>query len=183
MNRCVSLSAGPLMVQFQPFGDRLSHTIGMHNGNKMTSILESIEGSSADAWPVSPPMQQMVSESVGNENAPVLFGVGLSGNGHWSMAIDTREDRWLNLDIACKNSKSATRLGSEYRVGPEVECWQEEDSLKLVCNDSVIAVVMRVVLGEMHWDALERRIVLRPSSSIATAQTHRWCFRLGIEAS
>lgn len=61
-------------------------------------------------------MQQIVEECFTPGAPPVLLGVGLSGNGHWSIAVETLDSKRLKFDVACKNSKNATWLGSQYRV-------------------------------------------------------------------
>ena len=111
----VYLSAGALRVRYSKVRDRLSHTIGIVDGDIYLPLLESIEGSEEEPWPASPPMQQMVEECFTPGASPVLLGVGLSGNGHWSTAIESQKNHLLKFDIACKNS-----LFKEKRVAIEV---------------------------------------------------------------
>ncbi len=111
-----TLSAGMLCVQYSKSNDRLSHTIGILIDDSYLPLLESIEGSEEEPWPASPPMQQMVEECFSPGAPPVLLGVGLSGNGHWSIAVETLASKRLKFDVACKNSKNAAWLGSQYRV-------------------------------------------------------------------
>lgn len=190
MKRCVSLSAGPLCVRFQSVDDRLSHSIGILSGEAFVPFLESIEGSSSDAWPQSPPMQQMVEEHIGSSNQPVLFGVGLSGNGHWSMAIDSPSESVLKFDIACKISKSATRLGSNYRLlvdssmqtshgAPSqqrlVLCNRNETS-----NDKASKIELKMLIGCLQ--ASQNELVIVPAESPDKIQTHRWCFQIALSS-
>ena len=64
MNATTSLSSGLLCVRYRRLGDRLAHEIGTIDGDSFYPVLESIEGTPVDAWPASPPMQQIVEESI-----------------------------------------------------------------------------------------------------------------------
>ena len=108
MNATTSLSSGLLCVRYRRLGDRLAHEIGTIDGDSFYPVLESIEGTPVDAWPASPPMQQIVEESIGASLSPVLLGVGLSGNGHWSIAIESQNASSLKFDVACRNRLSGS---------------------------------------------------------------------------
>ena len=187
MDRTVSLSAGPLCIRFQSFQDRLSHTIELQCGDISIPLLESIEGSPADPWPVSPPMQQMVEECIGPGASPVLLGVGLSGNGHWSAAIESHADSTLKLDIACKNSKPSTWFGSRYRVltegmpGDATTFNLHSNSLVDPAGQSPWPIEVKVLIGSLHFCPGDQALTIRPDSSPETAMTHRWCFQVRIQ--
>ncbi len=191
MKRCVSLAAGPLSVRFQSVDDRLTHSIGVLSGEVFIPFLESIEGSSSDAWPQSPPMQQMVEEHIGSSNQPVLFGVGLSGNGHWSMAIESHSESVLKFDIACKVSKSATRLGSNYRllVDSSMQSSHGDPSQQRLVlrnrnetgNDKASKIELTMLIGNLQ--ASQNELLIVPSGSPDKIQTHRWCFQIALSDS
>lgn len=184
--RMVSLSAGALTVRYSKTGDRLSHTIGIVDGDSYLPWLESIEGSPDEPWPVSPPMQQMVSESFAPGASPVLLGVGLSGNGHWSTAIETKHSRLLKFDIACKNSKSSDWLGSEYRllspaqsgIRPDTIAFLLETGEHVANGKSSARIEMGVTIGLLELYSDEHRVRVRPKSDPASIQTHRWCYEI-----
>jgi hypothetical protein len=49
----------------------------------------------------------------------------MAGRSHWSLAAElatSSSGERLSLDIACRVSTSPGRLGSRYRLGPDV-CW------------------------------------------------------------
>lgn len=193
-----SLSAGKLVVRYSKNNDRLSHSIGIETDRGPVVILESIEGSSDDPWPISPPMQQVVSEKIGGQSGdqPVLLGVGLSGNGHWSIAVDAIDldvsneakpaasGSGLRFDVACKTSKPATFLGSTYRLLPSwrmVEVDKATYELKLATDSTpAVSIVMQCISGDLKWRPDESQIAVLPGTSPALATTHRWCHSIKI---
>ena len=173
----VYLSAGALTVRYSKLGDRLSHTIGIQDGDSYLPLLESIEGSPEEPWPASPPMQQMVAESFTPGASPVLLGVGLSGNGHWSTAIETQHSRLLKFDIACKNSKSSHSMGSEYRVLIPTESGPRPDSIVLLIEGTQ-RIEIGVTIGQLEFSESEHRLRVVPKSNPTSIQTHRWCYEI-----
>lgn len=177
----VYLSAGALTVRYSKLGDRLSHTIGIQDGDSYLPLLESIEGSPEEPWPASPPMQQMVAESFTPGASPVLLGVGLSGNGHWSAAIETLNSRILKFDIACKITKSSHSMGSEYRVASPTELGPRSDSIVLL-PESIPRIEIVVSIGQLKFFEIERRIRVVPKSNPSSIQTHRWCYEIRLSS-
>ena len=183
----ICLSAGALRVRYSKLRDRQSHIIGIAVGESYLPLLESIEGSEEQPWPESPPMQQMVEECFTPGTRPVLLGVGMSGNGHWSTAIESQRDQQLKFDIACKNSKSSTFFGSTYRV---LTCVQQSPRLntiefilepsKLPANFFVPRIEFDVSIGRLEFSNAERRICISPNSGSSSIQTHRWCYEISI---
>jgi len=182
----ITLSAGALSVRYAKFHDRLSHSIGIQVGDSYSPLLESIEGSEEEPWPASPPMQQVVEECFTLGAPPVLLGVGLSGNGHWSIAVETLDSKRLKFDIACKNSKNAQWLGSQYRV--LTSCKKTE----LTLPNSIVfdiaehgdlltqfRIEMRVSIGQLERLDSDGRLRVLPVSEPREIRTHRWCFEIG----
>ncbi len=181
------LSAGLISIRFIKSGDRLAHCIGLQTSSKGSGIflpvLESIEGDAQEAWPASPPMQQIVQELIGHNSAPVLLGVGLSGNGHWSSAVEETSTGSLKLDIACKSSKPASYLGSQYRVAADTEVDFENNEIRLTVkrgsNDSV-NFVLSAAIGKISIAKENRLFSIMPGSEPSLIQTHRWCYNVAI---
>ena len=183
----ISLTAGSLCVRYTKLRDRLTHTIGIVVGDAYVPILEAIEGSAEAPWPPSPPMQQMVEESFKPNASPVLLGVGLSGNGHWSSAIETIESRGLKFDIACKNSKSSTEFGSQYRVLGDLQPSPRPNSFEIVlaatdriANNETTRIEFAVTIGRMDPSASVGHIKVSPMSDPSSMQTHRWCYEVSL---
>ncbi len=176
----ISLSAGALSVRYSKLRDRLSHTVGMVVGDSYIPLLESIEGSEEEPWPASPPMQQMVEECFTPGASPVLLGVGLSGNGHWSTAIDTQKNGRLKFDIACKNTKSSTWFGSQYRLLAPIQPSIRANSFEIFIETARMELSMSI--GKLDFLDAERRVRVSPLSEPSLIQTHRWCYEISLMA-
>ena len=183
----ISLTAGVLSVRYTKLPDRLTHTIGIIVGDIYIPFLEAVEGSAEDSWPPSPPMQQMVLESFKPDASPVLLGVGLSGNGHWSSAIETKDSRGLKFDIACKNSKSSTELGSRYRVLGTIQPSPRPNSVEIVlaainvsANNEITRIEFAVTIGRLDSIDAKGDIKVSPMSDAKLSQTHRWCYEVSL---
>ncbi len=183
----VYLSAGVLSVRYSKVRDRLSHTIGIVDGDTYLPLLESIEGSEEEPWPASPPMQQMVEECFLPGTSPVLLGIGLSGNGHWSTAIESQNSRLLKFDIACKNSKGSTFFGSQYRILTHVQRSSRPNTIEILLDTKQLAVSFivpriecSVSIGRLEFSDVERRIRVSPNSELSSIQTHRWCYEISL---
>lgn len=51
---------GVMGLEFYPHDDRVGHTIGLVDNDGYIPLLKSIEGHAEDAWPPSPPIQELV---------------------------------------------------------------------------------------------------------------------------
>lgn len=181
------LRAGLLCIRFVKSVDRLAHCIGLQTSSEGSGgflpILESIEGNAQDVWPASPPMQQIVQELIGHNSAPVLLGVGLSGNGHWSGAVEEALGGSLKLDIACKSSKPACYLGSQYLVvgATKIDFGNHEIRLTTETGSSEsVALVLSAAIGTVSLAEENRLISIVPRSNPSSVQTHRWCYSVAI---
>jgi len=187
MASAAELRAGLLNIRFIKSADRLAHCIGLQTSSEVSGgflpVLESIEGDAKEAWPASPPMQQIVQEFIGHNSAPVLLGVGLSGNGHWSGAVEKTSAGSLKLDIACKSSKPASCLGSQYRVVGVTKIDFGNNEIRLTTetgsNESV-NLVLSAAIGTVSLAEENRLISIVPCSDPASVQTHRWCYSVAI---
>lgn len=104
-----------LRVTFTKRGDRWSHEIARIDGDQVTTLLTSLEGSAADAWPASPPFQELSRETL-PDGRDVLFLIGRAGTSHWSASVEATDDPpQLLFDIACRHGQTPERLGSDYK--------------------------------------------------------------------
>jgi hypothetical protein len=108
------LTSGPLLLVLEKRSDRWAHRLFWQKESERILICESQEGTSHDAWPPSPPLQEIHFETHGNSR--VAMGVGMSGSSHWSICIsaDTRIAE-LRFEVACRTKNLAQFLGSSYR--------------------------------------------------------------------
>jgi hypothetical protein len=105
-----------LRADFRFQGDRFAHVVSLiGRGESPIPLLESVEGTAADAWPASPPLQSLHVETLQDGRRAVLL-VGMAGRGHWSASIEAlRDSAVLLFDIACRTSESGVMLASTYR--------------------------------------------------------------------
>lgn len=115
------LEADGLRVVFFHRGDRFAHRVEVRDSatddgasGGWATALESVEGDDADAWPASPPFQQLHVEQ--RATGPIVFLVGMAGKSHWSAAVEASADRRsVVFDAAVRYQQAPSRLGSEYR--------------------------------------------------------------------
>jgi hypothetical protein len=110
------LEADGLRVVFLGQGDRYAHRIELldiPSGRWWPVAIESLEGKPDEAWPPSPPFQQLHVED--RPTGRVVLLVGMAGRTHWSAAVEVAADRRRILfDVAARVHEGPTRLGSEY---------------------------------------------------------------------
>lgn len=99
--------------------DRYATELQCHDGQVFLPCWSSHEGTSEDAWPPSPPLQQLVAEDGGG--APVLLGVGMAGTSHWSLSYSLSSDQQtLIMEAACRLTACPSLwLGSRFRLAPQ----------------------------------------------------------------
>jgi hypothetical protein len=110
------LSTDSLRVVFTRQRDRVSHSVELFDKNTQSwlPILESIEGAADNAWPASPPLQQLHIEKRGDHAVALM--VGMAGAGHWSASIETLSENRIRFDLACRTGIVPSRLQSAYRI-------------------------------------------------------------------
>jgi len=125
-----------LVLEFEKTADRYAHSIALRTNNSESNRLHSVEGNDTEAWPASPPCQQLSIEQ--QDAGDVALLVGMAGKCHWSMSVQARVDKeagpLLEFDIACRlgtGIDSIGWLGSTYRAESEKEsiCWLERNTL------------------------------------------------------
>lgn len=110
-----TLEADGVRVVFFHDGDRIAHRIEVRDDatRGWATALTSLEGRADDAWPASPPFQQLHVE--GRPTGPILFLVGMAGKSHWSAAVEAAADRkCVRFDVAVRVQARPERLGSVY---------------------------------------------------------------------
>jgi hypothetical protein len=103
-----------LQVRFVWHQDRHAHTISLVVDGRPVTVLESVEGSSVEDWPPSPPLQQLSVEELRPETQVALL-VGMAGKSHWSMSVEPASDRVAFVfDVACRSRGGVEQIGSRY---------------------------------------------------------------------
>lgn len=90
-----------LLVAFHWNQDRFEHRVAVIVDGASHLLMSSCEGSVDDPWPPSPPLQQVLKQTVKDD--PALLGVGMAGNSHWSASflLCHDDDIALIVDLAC----------------------------------------------------------------------------------
>ena len=112
----MTLDAGRFgRVDFQWCGDRYQHVWRFPGISNFSPILTSIESGSDAVWPVSPPLQQVHLQSF-DDGREVIFGVGMSGRGHWSASFTMVPElkSWI-VEFACRSPLIPEKLGCVYQ--------------------------------------------------------------------
>lgn len=148
-----------LRIEFIRHGDRFAQFISVIDaaGNAIPA-LESIEGTSKDEWPTSPPLQSLSIETLPDGRRAALL-VGMAGGSHWSASVEPiAGEAALLFDIACRHSKAPIHLGSCYR--------------RLRAGERQVAIVAEGASFVERQDSVE----ICPAVAATTAGMTRWKF-------
>ena len=105
-----------LRLQLHWEQDRYHHHIDWISGTLVTRLLESTEIETENSSLQRPVFQQVSVESRSLETQ-VALAVGMSGQSHWSMSIETvPESRTLIFDVACRVTTPFENLASVYQL-------------------------------------------------------------------
>ena len=183
-----------LRVDFEFRQDRWMHRIHcLGVGRTHRLLLASVEGTSSDRWPPSPPLQELVierrSDPSAEGNAPqaaltrrVALLLGRAGSGHWSASLELFNDPVrLVVDVACRSAERPEFIGSSFLssnapfrradVRDQLELWR----------DTATIVALTLSAGKLHLspaNPLEVRICPEPLDPPAT---WRWCYSIAIK--
>lgn len=190
-----------LSTQFFWVQDRFQHTIGVlesppqqagaqQAGAQRTLLAsESCAASASQAcneqWPADPPLQQLSVEPIGDRDA--VLAVGQAGCGHWSSSVEAflQDDRpTLKFDIACRFSRPADYLGSQYRLAdPQLSLQAQGDDVLLAVTEHRVRLAACAPSpggdNPLAWqrDPTEQRLWLSvPDAGDRLPRTVRWQF-------
>lgn len=103
-------------VSFEKLPDRFSHRIEFSN-SEQEILLASEEGSSDQIWPLSPALQELHFES--RSETDVLLAVGMAGDSHFSLSVESNRINELRFEFACRFKKHPEFIGSTYKLAGE----------------------------------------------------------------
>jgi hypothetical protein len=173
-------SSGPFVARCYSSNDRTGHGVWWVDGEPHL-ILASLEGTPDQAWPTSPPLQEIVAETVAAGRQPSLLGVGMAGKSHWSATIEGDGfSEAIAFDIACRTAEAPALLGSAYLLAPH---WKAEriadNSLLLVHENGYQAIIDTIGPCALAWAGAN--IAMKPLLDATTHQrgkTYRWRYVL-----
>jgi len=174
------LDAGRLgRVEFHWTGDRYRHQWVFPGGDPSSPVLATVESTAEAIWPISPPLQQVHLQSF-DDGREVIFGVGMSGRGHWSASFTMVPELngWI-VEFACRSPLMPERLGCVYQTGcpwlPHENSWHCES----VASKLIFEAISPSTLG-LEADG---RLLLAPGAlPSATPSTTQWAYRLKVLA-
>ena len=182
MTRGPQRTAEPLTLNGGKFGelafewaeDRYCHVWRLGD----VELLRSTEGNSGCTWPESPPLQQIHLQSFG-DGREVVFGVGMSGRGHWSASFTLVPDLrcWI-VELACRSTTKPENLASTYKLNGH---WASASgsSWELAVGEVVARMepIPPTTTATREADLLS----LQPALIVDTApSTTQWAFRLRV---
>jgi hypothetical protein len=154
--------------------------------------IHSLESSSEDTWPISPPLQQIHSQSFG-DGREVIFGVGMAGRGHWSASFTLVPDlkSWI-VELACRSNLEPERLLSSYRLerGPGSSRQPMQEAQKIVLDEQSIVLEAISPSTRAEYTAadksaddgnIQESICFQPVELDSSSATRQWAFRLKVE--
>lgn len=129
-----SPSGHVLRVVLEQTADRVGHRIevlapGAADSPSILAALRSLEGTSHELWPPSPPLQSCSLQEIRIGEA-AAFLVGMAGKNHWSASIEAIPGKGeVVFDVACRVQQMPDWLGTTYSP-PEVRV-EEQHSMAL----------------------------------------------------
>ncbi|MEC9003189.1 MAG: hypothetical protein VX644_07430 [Planctomycetota bacterium] len=176
----VSADGTGLRVTLEWHEDRYHHRIERVTGNLVTPLAEAPQTAMAADEYEQPVLQQLAVESRGVDRY-VALGVGMSGQSHWSMSIETvPESRKIIFDIACRLTEPVANLCSCYQLAaPVTEVAPTHCELNVLghpCRIEVDTTAQSEIL-QLKYEADLLQLI--PQISPADMpQTVRWRYRV-----
>lgn len=112
MNQILLIN-GPLRLRFEKQGDRYAQLIEVSDAHGWSPIARSIEGTADQAWPLSPPWQELTQENHATSQQ-IIFTVGKAGTSHWSGSFSKLPAGGIRCEIACRTSRVPHHIGTAY---------------------------------------------------------------------
>jgi hypothetical protein len=172
----MQLDAGRLgRVEFQWTGDRYQPHWYFPGGDASQALLSSVESTADAIWPVSPPLQQVHLQSF-DDGREVIFGVGMSGRGHWSASFTMVPELkgWI-VEFACRSPLMPERLGCVYHHSQD---WAPTEN-GWHCQRGPQQLTLEAIPPSTLVPQANDQLVLAPGALPSTTpSTTQWAYRL-----
>ena len=168
--RDVYLEGGGLLLEFVHAGDRFEHHLIATGGARSIEMLCSLEGTPQEAWPASPPLQQIHPQATAT-GEPLALGVGMAGRSHWSLSARLDEQQgFVEFDVACRASESPPRLASSYRLCDGVRAEAHQRGVQLSRDGLVWQIEPSGEAGRpaAQIELLDQHITIHPTGNEAS---------------
>jgi hypothetical protein len=130
-------------VVLEQAADRVGHRIevllpGAADTPSVLAELRSLEGTSHELWPPSPPLQSCSLQEI-QPAQTAAFLVGMAGKSHWSASIETIPGQAeVVFDVACRVSQIPDWLGSTY--SPSVVRVKDQHSMQVQSPVAILRI-------------------------------------------
>jgi len=180
----VDIPEGKLRVEYTFLIDRYCHRVDAITNGCRVPLLTSCEGDDSQAWPPSPPLQQLTYHQVAPGRC-VLLGVGMAGRSHWSISLAVNEGGAAYVwDVACRVVETPQWLGCTYRLGCAAEA--VDSAWRMVLAESCVELVAARETHQASGTILEREgewLWIQPQTPwkhVGTSTTFRWKYALRV---
>lgn len=189
------------MLEFIREDDRWQHAWSCRIGDRCVRLMTSVEGSSEQTFPSSPPIQEIhdhPTKLVDGSDGGAILGVGMAGKGHWSVSHsieqtkkpddqNTESTLVIRSDLACLmkslDQEASPWLGSTYRVSADwnlqrlgdAEIHFRQDDATIRCT----AGSMTILSDRQDADGVSTLTVEPIAFSEHPNRATRWAFELG----
>jgi hypothetical protein len=173
-----TLDVSGICVEFIWQGDRFGHLIRFRDGQVG---IESLEGSPADCWPPSPPLQEIAPLTAGPTAAALL--IGKAGGSHWSLSASTADGCRIEFDVACRLTSGEGNLGSSYRLPPSVETRLSARGATLIAPLWPAAIVVAITPhepAELRYDGPNQLCISPRRAPGSLPRTVRWRYTVAL---
>jgi hypothetical protein len=180
-------------VVFEWCEDRFRHSIYVVLMGEPILLVESVEGDSIEAWPPSPPLQQLHQQPspTGRE---MLLLTGMAGKSYWSGSVTTAVDvrcTLMGFDFACRHRLTPDWLGVTYQIADGVHVKQAQprgavvfqvgDSLQCTLYPAAIGMSLateNVLTSSVELVGNTIRIAATETPHVTTATTKQWAYEI-----
>jgi hypothetical protein len=159
------LEAGCLRVRFTWHDDRWAHEVWLRDTAAWRLLLRSVEGTSTDDWPPSPPLQSIEAPRNAADRQIALL-VGMAGKNHWAVSVELDSRAALaRFDAACRIRGMSGPLGSRYEVlGPLEGVVAQSGNARVVAEPAKLVIEPQANAPASAAQTLEWSYTIRPLS-------------------
>jgi hypothetical protein len=109
-----------LRIDFTWNGDRYQQALWLISGTRECCLLTTVEGTGQQAWPPSPPLQNLHQQEMPTGDLAAL-GVGMAGTSHWSLSVEASVDQpTFTCDVACRVKEEPGDLTVTWEAGENI---------------------------------------------------------------
>ena len=166
-------------VAFYRHERRVAHRIALVSSAEVQWVLSSVEGDSREAFPPSPPLQQLAIEKLDGGRTAVLL-LGMAGRGHWSVSVESRpSERAVRFDVACRaRVVDQAGLHSVYQMLAPWQLSASADTAELIGHCGCVRLAASPDAGCLTTLNVQAGHLVVGPQRLGGSSTHRWRYEL-----